>query len=61
MEGARLAGILTRGDLLRGIAAHGTNLSVQQAMHARWHGWDGHVAIPRAIALRLDWLIHRFD
>lgn len=32
MEGARLAGILTRGDLLRGIAAYGTNLSVQQAM-----------------------------
>jgi Zn-dependent protease/CBS domain-containing protein len=32
MDGARLVGVLTHGDLLRGLTEHGTNLSVQQAM-----------------------------
>ena len=32
MDGARLLGVLTHGDLLRGLTDHGTDLSVQQAM-----------------------------
>jgi Zn-dependent protease len=32
MDGAQLVGVLTHGDLLRGLAEHGANLSVQQAM-----------------------------
>ena len=34
MDGARLVGVLTYGDLLRGLAEQGANLSVQQAMRA---------------------------
>jgi Zn-dependent protease/CBS domain-containing protein len=34
MDGARLVGVLTHGDLLKGLAERGKNLSVQQAMRA---------------------------
>jgi len=35
MDGARLVGVLTRRDVLKGLAEQGTSLSVQQAMRAK--------------------------